>query len=99
MIRRPPRSTRTDTLLPYTTVFRSRINLRWMSTSPTSCAASVRQDRVESGEIITEGDSHACVAILDLGSLDERLVGFRRGFTGTENTPRDRQSTRLNSSH
>src|SRR3546814_2828930 len=25
MIRRPPRSTRTDTLLPYTTLFRSRI--------------------------------------------------------------------------
>src|SRR3546814_14261795 len=27
MIRRPPRSTRTDTLLPYTTLFRSRSNL------------------------------------------------------------------------
>src|SRR3546814_5794474 len=26
MIRRPPRSTRTDTLFPYTTLFRSRIN-------------------------------------------------------------------------
>src|SRR3546814_8612040 len=27
MIRRPPRSTRTDTLLPYTTLFRSRLVL------------------------------------------------------------------------
>src|SRR3546814_17858818 len=27
MIRRPPRSTRTDTLFPYTTLFRSRFNL------------------------------------------------------------------------
>src|SRR3546814_17593887 len=27
MIRRPPRSTRTDTLFPYTTLFRSRRNL------------------------------------------------------------------------
>src|SRR3546814_4604298 len=27
MIRRPPRSTRTDTLFPYTTLFRSRLNL------------------------------------------------------------------------
>src|SRR3546814_12809954 len=27
MIRRPPRSTRTDTLFPYTTLFRSSINL------------------------------------------------------------------------
>src|SRR3546814_5112535 len=28
MIRRPPRSTRTDTLFPYTTLFRSARNLR-----------------------------------------------------------------------
>src|SRR3546814_1803893 len=28
MIRRPPRSTRTDTLFPYTTLFRSRFKLR-----------------------------------------------------------------------
>src|SRR3546814_14459143 len=28
MIRRPPRSTRTDTLFPYTTLFRSRRDLR-----------------------------------------------------------------------
>src|SRR3546814_20485920 len=28
MIRRPPRSTRTDTLFPYTTLFRSRSGLR-----------------------------------------------------------------------
>src|SRR3546814_15624283 len=30
MIRRPPRSTRTDTLFPYTTLFRSITNLTWM---------------------------------------------------------------------
>src|SRR3546814_5234562 len=30
MIRRPPRSTRTDTLFPYTTLFRSqRLNVTW----------------------------------------------------------------------
>src|SRR3546814_20715541 len=28
MIRRPPRSTRTDTLFPYTTLFRSKVNTR-----------------------------------------------------------------------
>src|SRR3546814_6507961 len=28
MIRRPPRSTRTDTLFPYTTLFRSSFNIR-----------------------------------------------------------------------
>src|SRR3546814_10082194 len=29
MIRRPPRSTRTDTLFPYTTLFRSTINVNF----------------------------------------------------------------------
>src|SRR3546814_3735086 len=28
MIRRPPRSTRTDTLIPYTTLFRSQLDVR-----------------------------------------------------------------------
>src|SRR3546814_15290820 len=33
MIRRPPRSTRTDTLFPYTTLFRSRRRTRFVMTS------------------------------------------------------------------
>src|SRR3546814_13930852 len=32
MIRRPPRSTRTDTLFPYTTLFRSRLPLHRLAT-------------------------------------------------------------------
>src|SRR5690606_34126846 len=44
-------------------------------------------DRVESGEIVTVGDPHACITILDLGTLDPRLVGFRRGFTSIDSTP------------
>src|SRR3546814_20687450 len=35
MIRRPPRSTRTDTLFPYTTLFRS---LSWLRNAPQSPA-------------------------------------------------------------
>src|SRR3546814_5012069 len=38
MIRRPPRSTRTDTLFPYTTLFRSRV---YYPTEPDSCSAGV----------------------------------------------------------
>src|SRR3546814_9754776 len=34
MIRRPPRSTRTDTLFPYTTLFRSRWRLRCAAKPP-----------------------------------------------------------------
>src|SRR3546814_2094368 len=38
MIRRPPRSTRTDTLFPYTTLFRSR--------APCSCKARAAPARI-----------------------------------------------------
>src|SRR3546814_16314122 len=42
MIRRPPRSTRTDTLFPYTTLFRSK--------APTSVIAEVQQSWKDSPE-------------------------------------------------
>src|SRR3546814_2917376 len=42
MIRRPPRSTRTDTLFPYTTLFRSRVYSSIEGSNP-SLSASSRQ--------------------------------------------------------
>src|SRR3546814_1362336 len=39
MIRRPPRSTRTDTLFPYTTHFRSRAKVEARETQPTQPVA------------------------------------------------------------
>src|SRR3546814_1650165 len=39
MIRRPPRSTRTDTLFPYTTLFRSMGSARQSSAKPPSACA------------------------------------------------------------
>src|SRR3546814_4271967 len=39
MIRRPPRSTHTDTLLPYTTLFRSLLSLRLSGQDPLVRAA------------------------------------------------------------
>src|SRR3546814_15473325 len=48
MIRRPPRSTRTDTLFPYTTLFRS-----WESAPPQASPAgrSPRRPRVRSSDV------------------------------------------------
>src|SRR3546814_5363497 len=51
MIRRPPRSTRTDTLFPYTTLFRSRIGVATRSVSlfeglPDRILADLLQARV-----------------------------------------------------
>src|SRR3546814_9247455 len=43
MIRRPPRSTRTDTLFPYTTLFRSRCS-RHHGAQPESRASDQRGD-------------------------------------------------------
>src|SRR3546814_12628149 len=48
MIRRPPRSTRTDTLFPYTTLFRSPMvaaNILCRGQSGGSCASSILQCR------------------------------------------------------
>src|SRR3546814_8445206 len=46
MLRRPPRSTRTDTLFPYTTLFRSRVReyrsqdaVRWVDGADQGCRA------------------------------------------------------------
>src|SRR3546814_1395764 len=41
MIRRPPRSTRTDTLFPYTTLFRSLVTDRWPSYFATEALAAI----------------------------------------------------------
>src|SRR3546814_13074337 len=43
MIRRPPRSTRTDTLFPYTTLFRSLVNARGAETHGQSTYTSCQE--------------------------------------------------------
>src|SRR3546814_5762964 len=45
MIRRPPRSTRTDTLFPYTTLFRSKCDDR-MESQPRSATGGERRNSV-----------------------------------------------------
>src|SRR3546814_12824307 len=106
MLRRPPRSTRTDTLFPYTTLFRS---LRHRV--PVTHGDGAVIERVE-----VDGDAHggadlvlAAVAPADgLGLVVvahqvaaeqvEDLAGDRReGVLLGER--QDRKSTRLNSSH
>src|SRR3546814_20663564 len=53
MIRRPPRSTRTDTLFPYTTLFRSRLVLG-------QGGLRLRQKRLQVRVFLSErGDVHA----------------------------------------
>src|SRR3546814_7252485 len=91
MIRRPPRSTRTDTLFPYTTLFRS---------DPGSANGSGVGHRTRSTE---DGSPPPCRCVrndlepgVQVGTLG-RLRAFRS--RADLHSGLDRKSTRLNSSH
>src|SRR3546814_14972383 len=63
MLRRPPRSTRTDTLFPYTTRFRSAIAMHGFSNAGALDAMRAPVDRAVPGRLLT--GPHP---VLDLGS-------------------------------
>src|SRR3546814_20952681 len=101
MIRRPPRSTRTDTLFPYTTLFRSS-NKRWTSQT------RGRHNRVRClflllvATILTAPAALAgAIGAVEVGEGEGtvRFDGLVAGASATSTAPIDRKSTRLNSSH
>src|SRR3546814_20072842 len=85
MIRRPPRSTRTDTLFPYTTLFRS-------PRQPLRRLLPRRRIRLSPGGGAQVADPGA-----DTRGAREGVVRLR-GWV-RPNGRGDRKSTRLNSSH
>src|SRR3546814_15114207 len=89
MIRRPPRSTRTDTLFPDTTLFRSPL-LQYLFTHSTRPEFTCRF-RWQPGSIAF-WDNRCCQHL----ALDD-YPGQRRLMHRVQ--VRDRKSTRLNSSH
>src|SRR3546814_2587124 len=113
MIRRPPRSTRTDTLFPYTTLFRSCNIFSTQDHAAAAIAARGIPVFAVKGETLEEywdyvirifdwGDT-VCNMILDDGG-DATMFALwgARVEAGEELfTPgnEDRKSTRLNSSH
>src|SRR3546814_11866823 len=94
MTRRPPRSTRTDTLFPYTTLFRSRFR---------------KEDMVEVARQQFRGPpSQGQRRFMDEAAEHDvrharELPGHRRPdmrmVVAVAGGPPDRKSTRLNSSH
>src|SRR3546814_6589209 len=108
MIRRPPRSTRTDTLFPYTTLFRSTVG------GHLQLSVVVAQH-----PHVALGAHQRAVALQDINGLVDlrRYLGARRlavaHVADPDRCPRvepgqklpcvahalDRKSTRLNSSH
>src|SRR3546814_19345707 len=94
MIRRPPRPTRTDTLFPYTTLFRSVISLLAAIASISAPAVGASPDcsaLLAAPSAMSQASRQ--VAALDLATL--RDFGRQEASLGGE----DRKSTRLNSSH
>src|SRR3546814_19952767 len=87
MIRRPPRSTRTDTLCPYTTLFRSQDK----SGPALNRAGFLRVFAAATAIQIPKQDLAALIR-------SAAALGTRSGIALTTPTV-DRKSTRLNSSH
>src|SRR3546814_4277048 len=77
MIRRPPRSTRTDTLFPHTTLFRS-VSVK-SSANPGGAQTVVDTDTEAAGDGLTQ-----CTVTLDAGL---KLTKFCQGDAGTNEEP------------
>src|SRR3546814_11326006 len=76
MIRRPPRSTRTDTLFPYTTLFRSNSSSRTTATEEKNGAARApRVDATNVGQMLVYRDPECgcCEAWADIA----RKAGYQ----------------------
>src|SRR3546814_14953357 len=99
MIRRPPRSTRTDTLVPYTTLFRSERHVH-------ADHADVDAIAEVAGSVAVAGEDGGAVAVGIRHRKLQRLaviLGAHHREHRSEDLflvdIQDRKSTRLNSSH
>src|SRR3546814_8073282 len=70
MRRRPPRSTRTDTLVPYTTLFRSQLLSLYQNKAPELKAAEVRMQAGNYGWKVAKGAYSPRLTLgADIGTL------------------------------
>src|SRR3546814_8447980 len=102
MIRRPPRSTRTDTLFPYTTLFRSlgRVIARSQDSEKgllTTLSSYLSNARIQ---VVNPRGMQTTISYMAYGqpSTDWPILIVQPEGTYTD-IVRDRKSTRLNSSH
>src|SRR3546814_6484719 len=115
MIRRPPRSTRTDTLFPYTTLFRShRVGLKPEGKAPVRAHAALYADAAGQqpiGEVTSGGFGPSVEGPIAMGYVPTayqqtgtQIFAEVRGkylpvTVSAMPFIKDRKSTRLNSSH
>src|SRR3546814_6148272 len=105
MIRRPPRSTRTDTLFPYTTLFRSHLAERVAGVQRGRILHWVADHFLEVGHQAALARDDAALAgigrrwgVEELHGCLRRVLGRSRESAALRNE-QDRKSTRLNSRH
>src|SRR3546814_6012877 len=111
MIRRPPRSTRTDTLFPYTTLFRSLSSAcgRLSEKAPTTAFAFVKEDDLQLVGTV-KWDAVLAAWVIDTVEAPDLFTDWTGNVPELGGTRaqreraagmivRDRKSTRLNSSH
>src|SRR3546814_16683298 len=98
MIRRPPKSTRPDTLFPYTTLFRS--DLRFL-TGEGQYSDDIRLEGQCHGVLVRSPFAHATIASIDLAEAKAApgVLGVFMVDDLDADGVGDRKSTRLNSSH
>src|SRR3546814_12891360 len=109
MIRRPPRSTRTDTLFPYTTLFRSLAGAIGADDADAVAALDAKGEVADDGAAgetfgYMVGDDHRFRTDVVVGKAELGNAGAadHRGAGGAhfhQLFEPDRKSTRLNSSH
>src|SRR3546814_3056700 len=107
MIRRPPRSKRTDTLFPYTTLFRSPAAYRALDFHDAWIAPPLQRERAlrVQDALGQTGGTGRKEQPAGAGGGDAGRARIDHGIgntaaTGEQIVPRlDRKSTRLNSSH
>src|SRR3546814_4076772 len=98
MIRRPPRSTRTDTLFPYTTLFRSNANITYKVLYNDAVAMTGGQPVdgiLKVTDVIAQVHAEGAKKVVVVTDEPEKF----KGIALAGNAPVDRKSTRLNSSH
>src|SRR3546814_16568631 len=98
MIRRPTRSTRTDTRVPYTTLFRSGVETLGTSRNHLTLAGT-GVNQMAGFEAVKERMEVIGADCVHVGTVD-RVAGDRIKLVKSDSGEgQDRKSTRLNSSH
>src|SRR3546814_21196281 len=99
MIRKPTSSTRTDTLFPYATLFRSLAAQGRLV--GLEIGGGLRRDELQLVGVVRLGEVHGLLAFLgnrQRGDQEVELLGVQ-GRNDAVPVGGDRKSTRLNSSH